>query len=125
MLLKRIPAADAVEGARHLRRVHQQLVQIGVAREHVAILGRDLVGLEIGQAGHLQSSLPSVPAGLAFRRLQRHAAVHHQHLAGDVAGEIAQQEADGVADVPAGAFGLQHGRLGALGAAPACSCRGA
>ena len=49
-------AADAVEGARHVRRVDQQLVQIGVALEHVAIFGRDLVGLEIGQAGHRCSS---------------------------------------------------------------------
>lgn len=45
-------AADAVEGARHIRRIDQQLVQIGVALEHVAIFGRDLVGLEIGQASH-------------------------------------------------------------------------
>src|SRR5271165_1293045 len=49
-------AADAVEGARHVRRVDQQLVQIGVALEHVAVFGRDLVGLEIGQAGHAVSS---------------------------------------------------------------------
>src|SRR5258708_421478 len=45
-------AADAVEGARHLRRVDQELVQIGVALEHVAIFGRDLVDLEVGQEGH-------------------------------------------------------------------------
>jgi hypothetical protein len=50
-------AADAVEGARHLGRVDQQLVQIGVALEHVAIFGRDLVGLEIGQAGHFSCFL--------------------------------------------------------------------
>ena len=41
-------AADPVEGPRHLRRVDQQLVQVRVALEHVAIFGRDLVGLEIG-----------------------------------------------------------------------------
>src|SRR6267143_1194983 len=46
-------AADAVEGARHIGRVDQKLVQVGVALEHVAIFGCDLVGLEIGQAGHL------------------------------------------------------------------------
>jgi hypothetical protein len=50
-------SADAVEGPRHVRRVDQELVQIGVALEHVAIFGRDLVGLEIGQAGH--TFLPS------------------------------------------------------------------
>jgi hypothetical protein len=31
-------------------------VQVGVALEHVAIFGRDLVGLQIGQAGHLVRS---------------------------------------------------------------------
>src|SRR6478752_6823508 len=46
-------AADAAEGARHVGRVDQELVQVGVALEHVAIFGCDLVGLEIGQAGHL------------------------------------------------------------------------
>src|SRR5882757_3904878 len=45
-------AADAIEGARHVRRVDQELVQIGVALEHVAIFGRDLVGFEVGQPGH-------------------------------------------------------------------------
>src|SRR6202163_2263332 len=45
-------AADAVEGARHVGRVDQELVQVGVALEHVAVFGRDLVGLKIGQAGH-------------------------------------------------------------------------
>ena len=45
-------AADTGEGARHVGRVDQQLVQIGVALQHVAVFGRDLVGLEIGQAGH-------------------------------------------------------------------------
>jgi hypothetical protein len=45
-------AADAVEGAGHVGRVHQQLVQVGVALEHVAVFGGDLVGFEIGQAGH-------------------------------------------------------------------------
>jgi hypothetical protein len=49
-------AADAVEGARHVGRVDQELVQIGVALEHVAIFGRDLVGLEVGQAGHVVGS---------------------------------------------------------------------
>src|ERR1700680_1451156 len=49
-------AADAVEGARHFGRVDQELVQIGVALEHVAIFGRDLIGLEIGQAGHFVGS---------------------------------------------------------------------
>ena len=49
-------AADAAEGPRHVRRVDQKLVQIGVALEQVAIFGRDLVGLEIGQAGHLAGS---------------------------------------------------------------------
>ena len=49
-------AADAAEGARHVGRVDQQLVQVGVALEHVAIFGRDLIGLEIGQAGHLFGS---------------------------------------------------------------------
>src|SRR5580704_12416330 len=44
--------ADAAERARHVGRVDQQLVQIGVAFEHVAIFGRDIVRLEIGQAGH-------------------------------------------------------------------------
>jgi hypothetical protein len=28
-------------------------VQVGVALEHVAVFGRDLIGFEIGQAGHL------------------------------------------------------------------------
>src|SRR5262249_39860028 len=45
-------AADAIERARHIGRIDQQLMQIGIALEHVAIFGRDLVGLEIGQAGH-------------------------------------------------------------------------
>jgi hypothetical protein len=45
--------ANAIEGARHVGRVDQELVQVGVALEHVAILRCDLVGLEIGQAGHL------------------------------------------------------------------------
>src|ERR1700730_6380233 len=45
-------AADAVEGTRHVGRVDQELVQVGVALEHVAIFGRDLVGFKIGQAGH-------------------------------------------------------------------------
>src|SRR5665213_484456 len=49
-------AADAAEGARHVGRVDQQLVQIGVALEHVAIFGCDLIGLEIGQAGHVAGS---------------------------------------------------------------------
>src|SRR5437899_10997686 len=39
--------ADAVERLRHVGRVDQQLVQVGVALEHVAILGRDLVGFEV------------------------------------------------------------------------------
>src|SRR5229473_2799449 len=51
-------AADAVEGTRHVGRVDQELVQIGVALEHVAIFGRDLVGLKIGQAGHRVRSPP-------------------------------------------------------------------
>ena len=50
-------AADAVEGAGHVGRIDQQLVQVGVALEHIAILRRDLVGLEIGQAGHRWFSL--------------------------------------------------------------------
>jgi hypothetical protein len=45
-------AADAVEGAGHVGRVDQELVQIGIALEHVAVFGGDLVGFEIGQAGH-------------------------------------------------------------------------
>src|SRR5437868_805132 len=53
---------------------------------------------------------------IAFRALQGHAAVDHQHLAGDVAGVVAHQEAHALADVPAGAFDLQHRGLGALGA---------
>src|SRR6266851_3219090 len=51
-------AADAVEGTRHVGRVDQELVQVGVALEHVAIFGRDLVGLKIGQAGHRVRSPP-------------------------------------------------------------------
>src|SRR5437660_1456158 len=43
-------AADAIERAGHIGRIDQQLVQIGIALEHVAIFGRDLVGLQIGQA---------------------------------------------------------------------------
>ena len=39
--------ADAVEGLGHVGRVDQQLVQVGVALEHVAVLGRDLVGFEV------------------------------------------------------------------------------
>ena len=38
--------------------------------------------------------------GIAFRALQRDTAVDHQHLAGDVAGVIAEQKFHGVADVP-------------------------
>ena len=49
-------AADAAEGARHVGRVDQELVQVGVALEHVAIFGRDLIDLEIGQAGHVAGS---------------------------------------------------------------------
>src|SRR5216684_2181041 len=49
-------AADAAEGARHVGRIDQELVQVGVALEHVAIFGSDPVGLEIGQAGHLVGS---------------------------------------------------------------------
>src|SRR5229473_4903636 len=49
-------AADSIEGARHVGRVDQELVQVGVALEHVAIFRRDLVGLKIGQAGHLVGS---------------------------------------------------------------------
>src|SRR6266851_5957541 len=37
------------------------------------------------------------------------AAVHHQDVAGDVAGVTRQQEARGLADVPAGAFTGEHG----------------
>src|SRR5262252_4850796 len=48
-------AAEAAEGARHVGRIDQQLVQIGVALEHVAIFGRDLVGLEIGKSCHCLS----------------------------------------------------------------------
>src|ERR1700722_16793612 len=49
-------AAHAVEGARHVGRVDQQFVQVGVALQHVAVLGSDLVGFEIGQTGHFTSS---------------------------------------------------------------------
>jgi hypothetical protein len=42
-------AADAVEGARHFRRVDQHLVQVGVAFQHVTIFGGDLIGLQIGR----------------------------------------------------------------------------
>src|SRR6266404_2713069 len=48
--------ADAAEGARHVGRIDQELVQVGVALEDVAIFGRDLIGLEIGQAGHFVRS---------------------------------------------------------------------
>ena len=58
----------------------------------------------------------SVIHRIAFRALQRDAAVDHQHLAGNVAGVVAEQEFHGMADVPAGAFGLQHRGIGALGA---------
>src|SRR6185312_1278977 len=64
-------AADAVEGARHVRRVDEQLVQVGVALEHVAIFGRNLVRLEVGQAGHscFPSCLnPMIRFDLRFRR---------------------------------------------------------
>ena len=50
--------ADTVESSGHVRRVDQQLVQIRIALEHVAIFRRDLVGLQIGQAGH--TLLPDV-----------------------------------------------------------------
>src|SRR5262245_62006908 len=46
-------AADAVERLGHVGRVDQQLVQVGVALEHVAVLGRDLVGFGVGLAGLL------------------------------------------------------------------------
>ena len=46
--------------------------------------------------------------GIAFRTLQRDTAVDHQHLAGDIAGVIAEQKFHGVAYVPAGPFRLQH-----------------
>src|SRR5229473_650375 len=49
-------AADAAEGARHVGRVDQELVQVGVTLEHVAIFGGDLIGLEIGQARHFVRS---------------------------------------------------------------------
>ena len=55
-------------------------------------------------------------AGVALRALQRDTAVDHQHLAGDVAGMIAEQKFHGVADVPAGTFRVQHRGFGALGA---------
>ena len=54
--------------------------------------------------------------GIAFRTLQRDTAIDHQHLAGDIAGIIAEQKFHGVADVPAGSFRLQHRGVGALGA---------
>jgi hypothetical protein len=38
-------------------------VQIGVALEHVAIFRRDLVGLEIGQAGHAVSLFAKARSG--------------------------------------------------------------
>ena len=50
--------------------------------------------------------------GIAFRTLQRDTAVDHQHLAGDIAGVVAEQEFHGVSDVPAGTFRLQHGGVG-------------
>src|SRR6266851_2345598 len=49
-------AAHAIEGPCHVGRVDQQFVQVGVALQHVAVLGSDLVGFEIGQAGHTFSS---------------------------------------------------------------------
>jgi hypothetical protein len=35
-------------------------LQVGVALEHIAIFGRDLIGLEIGQAGHRSFSLDAI-----------------------------------------------------------------
>ena len=46
-------AAKPGKGAGHVGRVDEQLVEIGVALEHVAIFGCDIVRLEVGQAGHL------------------------------------------------------------------------
>src|ERR1700730_17216065 len=53
---RRNRAADAAEGQRHVGRVDQKLVQIGVALEQVAIFGNDLLCLQIGRAGHLAGS---------------------------------------------------------------------
>jgi len=39
--------ADSVERPRHVGRVDHQLVQVGVALQHVAIFGRDLIGFEV------------------------------------------------------------------------------
>src|SRR5690348_15328020 len=50
----------------------------------------------------------SVLLGFSFGGLERDAAIDHQRLAGDVARVIAEQEFHGMADVPAGAFHLQH-----------------
>src|SRR5262245_26832223 len=58
--------------------------------------------------------LASGAARVARRRRQGRAAVHHEGMAGDVAREVREQEAHGVADVPAGALDPERGGLAPL-----------
>src|SRR3984893_12052213 len=67
-----------------------------------------------GYEADLEVRAPLMILAVAFRPLQRHAAIDHQHLAGDVAGVRTHQEPHGMADVPACALDLQHRGLGAL-----------
>src|SRR2546425_3536684 len=53
-------------------------------------------------------------AGVARRRRQCRAAVHHERVARDVAREVREQEPHGVADVPSGPFDPERGGLAPL-----------
>src|SRR5262245_30452155 len=59
-------------------------------------------------------ALASGAARVARRCRQGRAAVHHEGMAGDVAREVREQEAHGVADVPAGALDPERGGLAPL-----------
>src|SRR5438094_7991213 len=52
------------------------------------------------------AELASGVPGVAFRPRERRAPVYHEHVTGDVAREVRQQEPYGVPDVPAGALDL-------------------
>src|SRR5436190_4969874 len=53
-------------------------------------------------------------AGVARRRRQYRAAVHHERVARDVAREVREQEPHGVPDVPSGPFDPERGGLAPL-----------
>ena len=105
---------------RRFRDMHTLSQQIQARGAHFESVGQILLGVPpevfLLRSGECQPGRRSMIPGIAFRALQRDTAVDHQHLAGDIAGIIAEQKFHGVADVPAGTFRLQHRGVGALGA---------